>query len=83
MRDTKIRDIKAKTDKHSELVKDNKRLWDEPETKNTIIKLLIDNFKQLADSISKSNTTVPLLQTPDFLENSNFTLPKCTQRILR
>ena len=61
-----IRDIKAKTDIHSEQVKDNKRLWDELETKNTIIKLLIDNFKQLADSIGKPNTTVPLLQTPDF-----------------
>ena len=71
-----IRDIKAKTDVHSEQVKDNKRLWDELETKNTIIKLLIDNFKQLADSIGKSNTTVPLLQTPDFSENSNFILPK-------
>ena len=46
-----IRDIKAKTYVHREQVKDNKRLWDEPETKNTIIKLLIDNFKQLADSI--------------------------------
>ena len=71
-----IRDIKAKTDVHSEQVKDNKRLWDELETKNTIIKLLIDNFKQLADSIGKLNTTVPLLQTPDFSENSNFILPK-------
>ena len=71
-----IRDIKAKTDVHSEQVKDNKRLWDELETKNTIIKLLIDNFKQLADSIGKPNTTVPLLQTLDFSENSNFILPK-------
>ena len=71
-----IRDIKAKTDVHSEQVKDNKRLWDELETKNTIIKLLIENFKQLADSIGKPNTTVPLLQTPDFSENSNFILPK-------
>ena len=44
--------------------------------KNTVIKLLIDNFKQLADSIGKPNTTVPLLQTSDFLENSNFILPK-------
>ena len=70
-----IRDIKAKKDVHSEQVKDNKRIWDELETKNTIIKLLIDNFKQLADSIGKSNTTVPLLQTTDFLEN-NFILPK-------
>ena len=61
-----IRDIKAKTDVHSEQVKDNKRLWDKLETKNSIIKLLIDNYKKLADSISKSNTTVPLLQTPDF-----------------
>ena len=48
----------------------------ELENKNTIIKSLIDNFKQLADSISKSNTSVPLLQTPDFPENSNFILPK-------
>ena len=56
-----IRDIKAKTDVHREQVKGNKRLSDELETKNTIIKLLIDNFKQLADCISKSNTTVPLL----------------------
>ena len=70
-----IRDIKAKKDVHSEQVKDNKRIWDELETKNTIIELLIDNFKQLADSIGKSNTTVPLLQTTDFLEN-NFILPK-------
>ena len=53
-----IRDIKAKQDVHSEQLKDNKRLWDEPETKNTIMKLLADNFKQLADSIDKSNTTV-------------------------
>ena len=36
-----IRDIKAKKDVHSEEVKDNKPLWDELETKNTIIKLLI------------------------------------------
>ena len=71
-----IRDIKAKTDVHRDQVKDNKRLWDELETKNTIIKLLIDNFKQLAGSIDKPNTTVPLLQTPDFSENSNFILPK-------
>ena len=40
------------------------------------MKLLIDNFKQLADSIGKSNTTVPLLQTTDFSENINFILPK-------
>ena len=33
-----IRDIKAKKDVHSEQVKDNKRIWDELETKNTIIK---------------------------------------------
>ena len=52
-----IRDIKAKKDIHSEQVKDNKRLWDELGTKNTIIKLLTHNFKQLADSIGKSNTT--------------------------
>ena len=71
-----IRDIKAKKDVHSEQVKDNKRIWDELETKNTIIKLLIDNFKQLADSIGKSNTTVPLLQTTYFSENSNFILRK-------
>ena len=56
-----IRDIKAKKDVHREQLKDNKRLWDELETKNTIIKLLIDNFKQLEDSIGKSNTVVPLL----------------------
>ena len=71
-----IRDIKAKKDVHSEQVKDNKRIWDELETKNTIIELLIDNFKQLADSIGKSNTTVPLLQTTYFSENSNFILRK-------
>ena len=65
-----IRDIKAKTDVHSEQVKHNKRLWDEK--KNNIIKLIIDNFKQLADSISKSNTTVPLLQTPNFLRKQQF-----------
>ena len=53
-----IPDIKAKKDVHSEQLKDNKRLWDELETKNTIMKLLADNFKQLADSIDKSNTTV-------------------------
>ena len=70
------RDIKAKKDVHSKQVKDNKRLRDELETKNTITKLLIDNFKQLADSIGKSNTTVPLLQTINFSENSNFILPK-------
>ena len=34
------------------------------------INLLIHNFKQLAYSIGKSNTTVPLLQTTDFSENS-------------
>ena len=55
------RDVKAKKDVHSEQLKDNKRLWDELETKNTNIKLLIDNFKQLEDSIGKSNTAVPLL----------------------
>ena len=71
-----IRDIKAKKDEQSEQVNENKRLWDELETKNTIIKLLIDNFKQLADSIGKFNTTVPLLQTTDLSENSNFMLPK-------
>ena len=71
-----IRDIKAKKYVHSELANENKRLWDELEIKNTIIKSLIDNFKHLADSISKSNTAVPLLQTPDFPENSNFILPK-------
>ena len=77
MRGTKqYRDIKATKQVHSEQVKGNKRLWDELETKNTIIKLLIDNFKQLANSIGKSNTTVPLLQTTDFSENSNFILPK-------
>ena len=56
-----IRDKKAKKDVHSKQVKHNKRLWGELETKNTIIKLLIDNFKQLEDSIGKSNTVVPLL----------------------
>ena len=56
-----IRDVKAKKDVLSEQLKDNKRLWDELETKNTNIKLLIDNFKQLEDSIGKSNTAVPLL----------------------
>ena len=56
-----ICDIKAKKDLQSEQVKDNKRSWDELETKNTIIKLLIDYLKKLADSIDKSNTTVPLL----------------------
>ena len=71
-----IRDIKAKKDVHSEKANENKRLRDELENKNIIIKSLIDNFKQLADSISKSNTSVPLLQTPDFPENSNFILPK-------
>ena len=71
-----IRDIKAKTDVHSDQVKDNKQLWHELETKNTIIKLLIHNFKKLGDSLGKSNTTVPLLQTPDFSENSDFILPK-------
>ena len=71
-----IRDKKAKKDVHSKQVKHNKRLWGELETKNTIIKLLIDNFKQLAGSIGKSNTTVPLLLTTNFSENSNFILPK-------
>lgn len=46
-----ISDIKAKKGVHSEQVKNNKRLWDELGTKNTIIKLLIDNFKQFANSI--------------------------------
>ena len=53
---------------------------------NLKLRILIDNFKQLADSISKLNTAVPLLQTPDFPENSNFILSKkyahreaCTQ----
>ena len=77
MRGTKqYRDLKTTKQVHSEQVKGNKRLWDELKTKNTIIKLLIDNFKQLANSIGKSNTTVPLLQTTDFSENSNFILPK-------
>ena len=71
-----IRDIKAKKDVHSEQVKNNKRLWNKLETKNTIIKLLSDKLKQLADSIGQSNTTVPLLQTPDFSENSNSILSK-------
>ena len=71
-----IRDIKAKKDVHSKQVKDNKRLWDELETKNTITKLLIDNSKQLADSIGKSNTAVPLFHTTNFSANSNFIYPK-------
>ena len=71
-----IRDIKAKEDVLSEQVKDNKRLWDELETKNTIIKLLIGNFKQLADFMGKSNTTVSLLQPTDLSENINFILFK-------
>ena len=71
-----ISDIKVKKDVHSEQrVKDNKRLWDELETSNTIIKFLIDNFKQLADSLGKSNTILPLLWTSDFSEN-NFIFPK-------
>ena len=48
----------------------------ELETKNIITKLLIGDFKELADSVDKSNTTLPLLQTPDFSENNNFTLCK-------
>ena len=71
-----IRGIKAKKDVHSEQVKDKKRLWDELEAKNTIIKLIFDNFKQIVDSISKWNTSVPLLQTLNISENSNFILPK-------
>ena len=71
-----IRDIKAKKDVHGEQVKDDKQLWDELETKNTNMKLQTDNFKQLADSIGKSNTTVPLLQTTYSSKNSNFVLPK-------
>lgn len=39
------------------------------------IKLLIENFKQVADSIGKSNNTVSLLQTPDFPENNKYVLP--------
>ena len=72
----RISDIKVKKDDHSGQGKDNKRLCDEHESQNTIIKLLIDNFKQLADSIGKSNTTVPLLQTLNFPEHNNFILPK-------
>ena len=68
--------MKAKKSVQNSQVKDNKRHWYELETKNTIIKLLIDNFKQLADSIGKLNTTVSLLQTTDFSENSNFILPR-------
>ena len=71
-----IRGIKAKKDVHSEQVKDKKRLWDELEAKNTIIKLIFDNFKQIADSIGKWNTSVPILQTLNISENSNFILPK-------
>ena len=68
--------MKAKKSVQNSQVKDNKRHWYELETKNTIIKLLIDNFKQLADSIGKLNTTVSLLQTTDFSESSNFILPR-------
>ena len=71
-----VRDMKVKKDGHSEQVKDNKRVCDELEIKNTIINLLIDNFKQTADSIGKSNTTASLLQTPNFSENRNVILPK-------
>ena len=71
-----IRGIKAKKDVHSEQVKDKKRLWDELEAKNTIIKLIFDNFKQIADSIGKWNTSVPILQTLNISEKSNFILPK-------
>lgn len=63
-------------DVHREQVKDKKQLWDEFESKNITIKLIIENFKQLADSIWKSKTSVPFHQTPDFLENNNFILPK-------
>ena len=38
-----ISGIKAKKDVHSEQVKDNKRLWDDLDTRS----LLIDNFKNL------------------------------------
>ena len=72
----RIHVIKAKKDVLSQQLKDNKRLSDELETKNTIIKLLIGIFKQLADFIGKSNTTVSLLQPTDFSENSDFILPK-------
>ena len=71
-----IRGIKAKKDVHSEQVKDKKRLWDELEAKNTIIKLIFDNFKQIIDSIGKWNTSVPILQTLNISEKSNFILPK-------
>ena len=71
-----VRDMKVKKDGHSEQVKDNKRVCDELEIKNTIINLLIGNFKQTADSIGKSNTTASLLQTPNFSENRNVILPK-------
>ena len=70
-----IHDIKAKKDVQSKQVKDSKQLWDELENKNTITKLVTGNLKQLPDSIGKSNTTVALLKTPDFSENSNFILP--------
>lgn len=53
-------------------VKDKKRFWSELGAKNKIIKLLIDNFKQLAEFISKSNTNLLLLQTSDFSENDSF-----------
>lgn len=38
-------------DVHREQVKDKKQLWDEFESKNITIKLIIENFEQLADSI--------------------------------
>lgn len=53
-------------------VKDKKRFRSELGAKNKIIKLLIDQFKQLAEFISKSNTNLLLLQTSDFSENDSF-----------
>ena len=52
-------------------VKEKKRFCDDLETKNTTIKLLIFNFKQLADFIGKSNANLSLLQNSDFSKNEN------------
>lgn len=56
----------------NEHVKEKKRFCDDLETKNTIIKLLIFNFKQLADFIGKSNANLSLPQDSDFSKNENF-----------
>lgn len=38
--------------------------------------MLLDNFKQLADFISKANATTLLIKTPNVPESNNFILPK-------